>query len=100
LVRVLRPKRLPGCGPYFQVHFIFQNYPRSKTEWPGLEVTEYDIDTRTAKLDLSVQIEFKTDARIVFEYNTDLFRRETIERKMREYTDLLNNVLAEPNLRV
>jgi hypothetical protein len=100
LVRYLHPKRSMGHTPFFQVQFVFQNYPMPTIEWPGLNLTRYQVDTATAKFDLSVLVEPKDGLEIGFEYNTQLFEPTTMKRLLEEYTFLLQSTVKHPETRI
>ena len=96
LVEVVQPERSLGRSPLFQVMFILQNEPAPVPRLAGLEVTPIDIDTGTSKFDLSVSlIERSGSLTGWFEYNTDLFRPETIYSMQDHFRILLEGVLGE-----
>lgn len=100
LVRHLHPKRSMSHTPYFQVQLAFQNYPMPHIEWPGLTATRYEVYTQTSKFDLSVLMEPKDGLEIGFEYNTQLFERDTMQRLLDQYTTLLEDIVKRPETRV
>ena len=98
LVEVLAPARDLSRNPLFQVCFALQNLAGSNLQLPGLEVARLDLPTTQAKFDLSLDLRDRDgvlDAS--FEYCTDLFDRETIERLARHFTVLLDSLLADPD---
>ena len=101
LVEELRPERDMSRNPLFQVMFIFQNATVSMPNLPETHCRRLDIDSGTAKFDLTVSI-FEQNGKLVgnFEYSTDLFDRETIGRMVRHYQILLESVIADPNQRI
>ncbi|MBK8183201.1 MAG: amino acid adenylation domain-containing protein [Candidatus Competibacteraceae bacterium] len=80
----------------FQVLFSYQNAPRQDFGIAGVELDITEIDTLTAKFDLSVTLG-QIDGQIKgwIEYNTDLFERATIERLIAHYENLSRRVLQD-----
>jgi len=101
LVEELQPKRDMSHSPIFQVAFVLQNAPMPALELPGLKLNLLDIDSETAKYDLSVLLE-ETEHGLkgIYEYNTDLFDASTIERFVRHYRNLLEAVVRNPETRL
>ncbi len=101
LVDILQPERDLSRSPLFQIMFVFQNAGMKKLELEGLNTERIDIDTKTSKFDLTFFVEEHEKELIgKIEYNTDLFKRETIERMTRHWLELLNNVVDNPELPV
>ncbi|MBN1481964.1 amino acid adenylation domain-containing protein [candidate division KSB1 bacterium] len=101
LVERLQPERDLSHSPLFQVVFVMQNTPMSGLELPGLSMAPVDSENKTAKFDLSLQAAESPDGiSLEFEYNTDLFKPETIERMLQHIELLLQNMLMEPDQRV
>ncbi len=96
LVEVLQPDRDMSHAPIFQVAFILQNAPFDRMELPGVTIHPFGGENKTAKYDLSLYcIEAEDGIRLSFEYNTDLFKKETIERMIGHYRNLLEQALAD-----
>src|SRR5262249_22660285 len=91
LVEELQPLRDLGRNPLFQVLLVFQHAPLKGLAMPGLTLSQYAIDTETAKFDLTLVVE-EAEGRMAgaFEYNRDLFDAATIERMARHFQVLLN----------
>src|SRR5215472_800967 len=101
LVEDIQPERNLSHNPLFQVLFSLQNLVPPDFELPGLKLRFMDLDQTAAKFDLSVFLSERPEGiggRI--EYNTDLFDRETIERMGVHYCQLLETVVASPQIRV
>jgi amino acid adenylation domain-containing protein len=97
LVEELVPQRSMNTTPLFQVMFTFQNIPKQIFEISGLEMEELEFETGIAKFDLSVEA-FEDDRfHCRFEYNTDLFEKQTVLRKLRHFRNLVNAVLKNPD---
>jgi len=98
LVEELQPERDLSHSPLFQVMFILQNTPVPTTSLPGLEVTPVDFQAGTAKFDLTLTIFDGNDRlRGSLEYNSDLFKAETIERLQHHFLTLLRSLAEDPD---
>ncbi len=93
LVEELHPVRDLSHSPLFQVMFVMQNLPVPEFKLPGLSVSGFELDGQTSSYDLSLVIQEAPDGLAVeMEYNTDLFRAETIRRMLGHYHRLLTSV--------
>ncbi|MEH2195511.1 MAG: non-ribosomal peptide synthase/polyketide synthase, partial [Nostoc sp.] len=101
LVEVLQPQRNLSHTPLFQVAFVIQNAPMSEVEMTGLTVSDLSIESVTAKFDLTLAIENTATGLVgAWEYNTDLFDAETIERMAGHFVTMLEAIVANPNERI
>ncbi|WP_344979212.1 amino acid adenylation domain-containing protein [Streptosporangium fragile] len=104
VVAAVRPPRVPGRTPLFQVMLATQNVPVSTDALPGLAVSVREPASRVAKFDLTVAWDEAPSAsgelRGSVEYDADLFDRGTVERMMGHYVTLLESALADPGTRV
>ena len=93
LVELLHPDRGLNHAPLFQVTFALTNAPRELSESTTLKWNILDVETETAKFDLSLQlVETEEGLRGSLQYNVDLFSRETIERLLNHYETVLRAV--------
>ncbi|MEM8531146.1 MAG: amino acid adenylation domain-containing protein [Chloroflexota bacterium] len=93
----LHIERNVSYTPLFQVMFVLQNAPMKPLELPGLMSEHLDIDSGTAKFDLSLSIEETPDHLIgSLEYNTDIFDTSSIERLQKHLRHLLTQIVAAP----
>lgn len=98
LVKELRPDRAVSRNPLFQVMFVVQNAPATTAAMPDLAVELLDVDTETAKFDLTLSIlEAPEGLRVGFEYNADLFDAETIQRLLGCFEILVQSIVATPD---
>ncbi|MEM9087118.1 MAG: amino acid adenylation domain-containing protein [Cyanobacteria bacterium P01_F01_bin.53] len=97
LVEALQPERDLSYSPLFQVKFRLENPPQETITLPGLTFKRLPQSITTAKLDLSVDL-YETAEGIVggFEYNSDLFKPETIQRMVEHFKTLLASIAATP----
>ena len=96
LVRELELPPDLSRSPLFDVMFNMVNTPVRDARFPGLEWSRFDFDRRAAQFDLTVNVDALYDQSVVFEYATDLFARESIERLADQFLALLDAVPAHP----
>ena len=98
LVEELQPARDLSRNPLFQVMFILQNIPVSVVNLTGLTARRLEVDSGTAKFDLTLSLA-EQDKKLIgfFEYNTDLFDHSTIERMIGHFQRLLEGIVANPD---
>jgi amino acid adenylation domain-containing protein len=98
LVEDLQPDREAGRSPLFQTMFSFQNGQGSKIDLPGLSLSLSPIDIPIAKFELSLAItEHEGELQAAFEYSTDLFDRQTIERFAALFELLAAHAVSHPD---
>lgn len=101
LVEELRLDRDLEQSPLFQVMFILQNTPASTYRLRQLEIEWVEVETDSAKFDLSLVI---TESQEKFlcgmNYSSELFEPETIRRMMRHWRNLLAHIVEEPGRRI
>jgi amino acid adenylation domain-containing protein len=101
LVEELQPDRSRSHTPLFQVIFALQNVPRQPFGLTGLTVSPLEVDSATAKFDLSLSlVEEGSSLRGSMEYNSDLFENATITRMLGHYQTLLQAIVANPEQRL
>ncbi|HEY0462313.1 MAG TPA: amino acid adenylation domain-containing protein [Pyrinomonadaceae bacterium] len=104
LVSELQPERSLSYNPLFQVMFTFQNLPTEKssvkeTAQPSDQPAEQlSLDVKISKFDLTLAMTETGDGlSAVFEYATDLFEAETVERMATHFVNILEYVLENPD---
>jgi amino acid adenylation domain-containing protein len=97
LVEALKPTRAPGQNPFFEVALTLEPPVKSlDSDWKLCQYDD-DIDTDTAKFELSIEFEERTSDIIArIEYRTDLFEKATIERMIGHFQTLLEGIVANP----
>jgi amino acid adenylation domain-containing protein len=97
LVEQLQPERSLGYNPLFQVMIVLQNTEGAGTNisLPGLDVQWLDQSYPFAKFDLTLDLcERNEQLHCMWEYATDLFEADTIER-MAGHFEVLLGAIAE-----
>ncbi|MGC2332311.1 MAG: amino acid adenylation domain-containing protein [Candidatus Acidiferrales bacterium] len=101
LVQELNPERDLSRSPIFQAMFSFLNTPTTPVELPGLEVKRVGAEVGASKVDLGLYaMESPAGIYCAFEYNTDLFNSDRIERFARHFEALLEDVTQNPDRRL
>ncbi|MFT4174783.1 MAG: amino acid adenylation domain-containing protein [Rhodocyclaceae bacterium] len=101
LVESLNPERNMSYSPLFQVSLVMQNTPMGSLQLPGVQVSAAGADNTTAKYDIALNVMAVGDRLSArFEYNTDLFRRETIARLGDHLRVLLGAIVRDPQRRL
>ena len=101
LVEALRPERALSHNPLFQVMLLLQNTPEPRLDLPDIDVSVVPIDSKTAKLDLTVSLEEGPNGLTGWiEYATDLFEADTIARMAGHFRTLLADIAAHPERRL
>jgi amino acid adenylation domain-containing protein len=101
LVEELNPERNLTYNPVFQVMFAFENFPISPLELPGLTLSPVEVETGTTKFDLTFFLEEQAQGLLgAFEYNTDLFNAATIDRMIGHLTNVLEQVVINPAVKL
>ena len=85
-----------GRNPLFDTMFVLQNTGSSEINIPGLTVTPYDFENKTAKFDLTLIVkETAKGLELTFEYRTKLFKPATINRFIIYFKTIISGVLAD-----
>ena len=98
VVDVLQVERQLSHNALFQVMFILHNTPRTAVTLSDLTITALELTNNAARFDLSLDM-YETEAGLtgVFEYNTDLFAADTIERLVGHFETLLTSLVTQPD---
>ena len=101
LVERLQPERSLASTPLFQVMFVVQNNAGWGRGLAGLRARTADIESRTAKFDLTMSVsEDAGGLQVSLGYNTDLFDATTAIRLLGHLERLLAAAVASPGLSV
>ena len=100
VVEIVQPERTLSHSPLFQVMFTLQNTPSRERELnSGITLSTVEAHSNTSKFDLTLfMVGEGKHFGGAFEYNTDLFEDETIERMILHFEDLLKNLLSNPEI--
>ncbi len=96
LVELVGGGRPAGHAMLFDVMFSMQSFD-DRLEDPQALFTPCNVESRTAKFDLSLMIdEGRDDLHLAMEYRTSLFDQATIERFLSCFSALLDDVVRRP----
>ncbi|KKD61765.1 hypothetical protein RN22_03865 [Grimontia sp. AD028] len=102
LVEVLQPERNTSHQPLAQVSMALQNAVSNSLSLnhlalPNLSLSPIEIDASVTKFDLTLWLSDQDQAlTAVWEYNTSLFTRESIEEMASHFEMLLESVVSNP----
>lgn len=113
LVEKLAPARDPSRNPIYQTMFILQRAQaggdrglqsfmtgqgEGAMSFSGIEVEALEIDQHDAQFDvLLTAVEAGDTINCQFQYNTDLFDRDTVRRMAERFVTLLDSIVAGPD---
>ncbi|HWJ49519.1 MAG TPA: condensation domain-containing protein [Solirubrobacteraceae bacterium] len=101
VVDAVRPERVPGVNPLFQVNFRVRVGDAPALELEGARTLPLPVDLGHARFELALELHVLED-RIEAElnYNVALFDATTVVRMAGDLEALLRTVLAEPDTRL
>jgi amino acid adenylation domain-containing protein len=98
LVEALAPERELGRHPLFQA-LIALNPPEPAIRLGELEVQELDTKKTASRVDLTLLLQQREQGlELIWEYSSDLFERETVQRMAERFLCLLDSILRDPEL--
>jgi amino acid adenylation domain-containing protein len=101
LVEELQLEPSMSYSPVFQVALNLRETQAFNPQIVGLKIADFEFETGVARLDLTVDIQLVADQlECRFEYDPDLFDRETIERMGRHFEVLLGGIVNNPGQRI
>ena len=101
LVEELHPERDLSRNPLFQITLALQNAPREELVLPGLRLQRLTGEGNIARFDQEWHVwEVGEQLNVMVLYSTDLFDRETVERMLRHYEQLLKGIVSNPEQRI
>jgi len=99
MVENLKFERDPSRNPIFQV--MLQVMPATELKLGELEVSTYHFDLKFAQFDLSLHLyEGAGGYSGRFEYCTDLFHADTMERLSLNFMHLLEEIVRDPEQKI
>lgn len=101
VVKELGVRRDLNKSPLFQVMFHLDNSLGSTLELSELTIRDWNLNNLTSKFDLTLSINEVGESYLGdFEYNTDLFELETIQRMGKEYYNILDWFVNNPESKI
>ncbi|PKM96397.1 MAG: hypothetical protein CVU84_01400 [Firmicutes bacterium HGW-Firmicutes-1] len=100
LVDKLRLKRDPSRSPVFQVTFEYLNFNGNQRHASkGVSFEAYPLPQQEGQFDMILTLEDTGDyLHGKFNYNTDLFHEETIQKMSKHFNVLLEGIVADINM--
>lgn len=101
VVEAVTPVRSLNHSPVFQVMFALQNMPEEQLVADGLTFSDLPAEVTTAQVDLSLMM-YETEAGLegMLNYATALFDEATVQRYSGYWQQLLEGMIAQPELPV
>lgn len=101
LVKKLSPDRDMSRNPLFDTMFVYETQEGSSISSGGVTFTEFNCSTQTSIFDMTLDIaDSGSELNISLEYATDLFRRETAERYLSGFLNILDQIIVDPDRRM
>ncbi|HEX6864962.1 MAG TPA: condensation domain-containing protein, partial [Thermoanaerobaculia bacterium] len=98
LVEDLAPGRSLGRNPLFQLLFVLHNAPMPELRFGGLELAPCGIDPGITRFDLLLMVQETAGGFVAtWNYDTELFTPETVERLSAHWLNLLGGMVAAPD---
>ncbi|WP_142332242.1 condensation domain-containing protein, partial [Bacillus pseudomycoides] len=92
LIEKLNIPRNLSRQPLFNTMMVMQNMKIDEIHIPGLNVAPYSWRRRNAKYDLTWTIIEDSSLKIMIEYSTSIFRKETVEKMYLHFSYLLSQI--------
>lgn len=97
LVNDLKIERDMSRNPLFDVMFILQNMNSAPIEAQGIEISDYDTGKGIAQVDITaICVENENGIDLGIDYCVDLFKKESMERLVGHYLNILEEVSRFP----
>jgi amino acid adenylation domain-containing protein len=97
LVDVLQPRRSLGYNPLVQIMLVMQESEAAALELQGARVAQLAQRQQVSKFDLALHVHAGQDGlQCKWEFNTSLFKLDTIRAMSEHFEHLLGAFLAEP----
>jgi len=101
LVEKVAVTRDVSRNPLFDTMFLLQNVGSQGIEIPGLKLVPYEYENKTSKFDLSLTVvEVEEKLLFTFGYSTKLFKRETLERFIVYFKNIVRSIVENKNRRI
>jgi amino acid adenylation domain-containing protein len=97
IVRAVRPARVPGQNPLFNVMFALQNAPALPVPASGLLIETLALEPATAKFELTLELKATAEGLVGFvEYRPEVLAKETVQVVIRCFERLAAHVVEQP----
>ncbi|MBF0318985.1 MAG: amino acid adenylation domain-containing protein [Nitrospirae bacterium] len=101
LAAKLGVKRDMGKNPLFDTMFVYEKVDTKSAVTEDLIFTKYDFSIDKSMFDLTHEfLDLGGTLNMSMEFNTALFKPETVERFLRYYENILNSVLMNPGIAI
>jgi aspartate racemase len=101
LISTLKRNYSPAYSPFFQVMFVYQDVRTEPPQLSGIEVSHLNLKAYNSMFDVSLILADGPDGiEVSFEYNTDLFDRETVQGWLRHFEILLAGAMFNTGRRI
>lgn len=99
IIHSLQLKRDSGRQPLFDTVFNYRNADECVVELDGNKLAAQFINNRTSKFDMTLTLVESTDSiQLELEFNTGLFKQETMERFAEHFIHILTQVSEQPDI--
>ena len=97
VLETIQPERSTSYSPLFQTMFQLQGAAVESLRLTDLQCSRMTVDTGTAKFDLMLSLDNREDGLSGWlEYNSDIFKEETVSRLLGHYQNLLTGIVKNP----
>lgn len=100
LVDVLKVKRDSGRNPLYDIRFVFQNYEKNEFKIPGLTLKPFELEREVSQFDLTLYVDAGEQVRMSFNYSTDLFKKETVERFASYFRQVVSAIIGNEDIKL
>ncbi|NIM10747.1 MAG: SDR family NAD(P)-dependent oxidoreductase, partial [Candidatus Aminicenantes bacterium] len=101
LVEKVKVKRDISRNPLFDVMFVFYNMDSPRVDMPGLKLMPYEYEDNVSKFDQTLQgVESGGSLSFTFEYGTNLFKEDTIQRFIRYFKKIVSCTAGDPGQKI
>ncbi|MDX3578125.1 amino acid adenylation domain-containing protein [Streptomyces sp. FL07-04A] len=98
VVQATAPQRSGAHAPVFQTVFLFQTFPESQFELPGVEAAPYPVPTYSSQYDLMFRLrEVDGELRGLLTYSTTQLDEDDAVRLVTAYRRLVERMCEDPD---
>ncbi|MCP5049973.1 MAG: amino acid adenylation domain-containing protein [bacterium] len=106
VVDAVKPERSTAYTPLFQAMFAFMDTPTENLALPGLELVLEPSHNLSSKFDINIVVvppvqrapgDGGGEILVEWEYNSDIYRNETVDKMITYYMNLLEETIKEPD---